>query len=266
MSESRNDTTVRATRDRDCPVGSLASRALSVVASRTQRTNGIRHEDQVDRLLSAVSGLESRAAEGVVDKMIKGGVPPVLISDLYVPEVARKLGEAWCSDQTSFAEVTIGVSRLQTVLRRLGPEWRPDHPDPAAAETVLVVVNADMYHTLGAILISGQLRRRGLAVVLSIGEGPLALAQTLKLGGHRAVLISSALGEPLESLRKTVNVIRTVQPARQPVVLGGSIVDTDADLLTLTGVDHVTNDLDEVIRLCGLTITSPIDARSANEV
>jgi len=256
MSESRNETTRRDSGDRTGPVGSLASQALTMVASRSPRLSDICHEDQIARLHGAVVHAEARMVEQVTDTMLREGIPPILVSDIYVPAVAHILGEAWCSDHSSFAEVTIGMSRLQTALRRLGPEWRPDYTTPSAADTVLVVVNADMYHTLGAILISGQLRRAGLTVVLSIGEDPAHLSRILSAGEHKAVLVSSAIGEPLDSVRKLVDIVKTAQPARRPVVLGGSILGSDADLRALTGVDYVTSDLDEVIHLCGLKTTN----------
>ena len=263
MSESRNDTTHWDNDDRTGPVGSLATQALATVASRSARLPELCHEDQVARLHAAVIHADARRVEQVTDTMLHEGIPPIFVSDVYVPAVAHVLGEAWCSDQSSFAEVTIGMSRLQTALRRLGPEWRPDYTTPSFADTVLVVVNADMYHTLGAILIAGQLRRAGVAAVLSIGEDPAHLSRTLAEGEHKAVLISSAIGEPLESVRKLVDIVRTAQPARRPVVLGGSILGSDADLRALTGVDHVTSDLDEAISLCGLKTPNFHGARRA---
>ena len=62
-----------------------------------------------------------------------------------------------------------------------------------------------------------------------------------------------------------MDVVRTAQPTRHPIVLGGSVLGTDADVLAFTGADHVTNDLDEVIHLCGLTTLNPSDAHSAPE-
>lgn len=266
MSESRNETTRLDSDDRTGPVGSLATRALAMVAARNPRMPDLCHEDQVARLHAAVIHAEARMVEQVTDTMLRDGVPSAFVSDIYIPAVAHVLGEAWCSDQSSFAAVTIGMSRLQTALRRLGPEWRPDYATPPSADTILVVVNADMYHTLGAILIAGKLRRVGLTVVLSIGEDAADLSRTLAEGEHKAVLISSAIGEPLESVRKLVDIIRTAQPAHWPVVLGGSILGSDADLRALTGVDHVTSDLDEAISLCGLKTSNSHGARRARGV
>jgi MerR family transcriptional regulator, light-induced transcriptional regulator len=77
------------------------------------------------------------------------------IADFYVPEVARRLGAAWCEDRTSFADVTVGTARLQGLLREIGPDWFSDaRLGDRPPVCVLVVVSRDEFHTLGAMVLA----------------------------------------------------------------------------------------------------------------
>ena len=56
------------------------------------------HQDGVD------------ARQAIEDLVSRGGASPEEIADIFIPEIARRMGEDWCSDRMSFAEVTIGTS------------------------------------------------------------------------------------------------------------------------------------------------------------
>jgi MerR family transcriptional regulator, light-induced transcriptional regulator len=186
---------------------------------------------------------------------IKAGIARDDIADFYIPELARDLGNDWCSDGLSFAAVTIGVSRLQAMLRELGPEWKGDQSANPAAPSIMLIVGQDVYHTLGAMVLSGQLRRKGLSVRLMLGADPQELAQKLAKTSYDAVFISASSGESLESLRRIVYVIRSSSKTSMPVVIGGTILEVEKqyDVTALTGADHATNVPSEALELCGVT-------------
>jgi methylmalonyl-CoA mutase cobalamin-binding subunit len=164
----------------------------------------------------------------------------------------------WCEDSMGFATVTIGTARLQGLLRDLedmAGVQRMTEPDGAA---IMVVVASGLYHTLGAMVLTGQLRRRGHAVRLMLGAEPEAVAVSVRQARFDAVMISSAAGTPVESVRRLVSAIKKATGAPPPVVIGGTVVESAAgtgeDILALTGADHATSDPDEALRLCGLTL------------
>ncbi len=191
----------------------------------------------------------------VLQNALQAGIARDDIADFYIPALARDLGDDWCSDGLSFASVTIAVSRLQAMLRELGPEWAGDQSANPAAPSILLIVGPDVYHTLGAMVLSGQLRRKGLSVRLMLGAEPHELAQKLSKTSYDAVFISSSSGESLESLRRIVYVIRTSSKTSTPVVIGGTILEVENryDVTALTGADHATNVPSEALELCGLT-------------
>jgi methylmalonyl-CoA mutase cobalamin-binding subunit len=191
----------------------------------------------------------------VLQHALQSGITRDDIADFYIPELARDLGTDWCTDMLGFASVTIGVSRLQAMLRELGPEWAGDQSSNPAAPSIMLIVGQDVYHTLGAMVLSGQLRRKGLSVRLMLGADLHDLALKLAKTSYDAVFISSTSGESLESLRRIVYVIRASSKTTMPIVIGGTIleVETHFNVTAFTGADHATIVPSEALELCGLT-------------
>ena len=239
----------------DDGVGALAARALSVVAGRSVEARRSDPDPRLLDLLDAAARDASRSAiREAVETLQDAGVRNEEIADLYIPRLARRMGDRWCQDQMSFAEVTIGVSRLQSLLRDLGPEWRADAEAAPDAPAALVVVAMDDYHTLGAMILAGQLRRAGLSVRLKLGARPEDLARDLEEIAVDAVMVSASVGESLETLRRLVKAAKDVN-SRTPVVIGGTVLWDHEDLPRLTGADWATSDVSEALERCGLTIS-----------
>ncbi|MEL6914629.1 MAG: cobalamin-dependent protein [Pseudomonadota bacterium] len=209
----------------------------------------VRH-DLLEELIAAVMAFEDAPRQAVLARFSAAGISRAGIVDRYIPAAAHKLGAAWCEDQMSFADVTIGSARLQAVLRDLRA---PQVTDPGA-QSVLVAVPQDAYHTLGAGIVADRLRRVGVAPQMALGLGALELSELVETHDFNAVLISAAASQRLESVRDMVNCIRAASRSVTPIVVGGSITDMDTDIKTLTGADHVSNNPEEALRACGLTI------------
>lgn len=195
---------------------------------------------------------EWNASKTAVEQVLAAGVPAADIADQYIPAIARDMGEQWCSDEMGFATVTIGTSRLQSMLRQLGPAWASDSVTDPDAPTILVVVAQDIYHTLGAMVLAGNLRRQGVSVRLILGATPPEVAAQTGNLTFDAVFISASCGETLESLRKIVDAVDQSGARPTPVVVGGTILTDAPDAKVLTGATFATNDPDEALALCGL--------------
>ena len=149
MSEGRQ-TGARVVGDvNDDRVDALATCALSVVARQSGRAPRPLVPAFVEMLHDAALSAEAGPFEPVTSRMVAAGIRIEDIADLYVPAVARRMGEMWCDDLLGFAAVTIGVSRLQMMLRDLGPEWHTDRTATADGPALLLMVGAEIYHTLG---------------------------------------------------------------------------------------------------------------------
>ncbi|MEM6276998.1 MAG: cobalamin B12-binding domain-containing protein [Pseudomonadota bacterium] len=229
-------------------VETFASQVLSLVAANSQAARGVLRQDLLDDLIAAVQDYDSASRISVLERFRAAGIRPATIIDRYLPEAARELGAAWCEDNMSFADVTIGSARLQSMLRDLRA---PQVTDPAAL-SVLIVVPQDAYHTLGATVVADQLRRLGVAPRTAMGIAPLDLAELVESHDFNAVMISAATSERLETLRELVNCVRAASRAPVPIIVGGTVTEKDTDIRTLTGADYVSNNPEEALQACGL--------------
>lgn len=210
-------------------------------------------------LSEACLATQSNQHMTVLRGMRAAGVDATTIAERYVPAAARVLGEQWCTDAANFGRVTVGCSRLHRILREISAEWRGPEPIDPMTPSLLVVVEGGTYHTLGATVLSGALRRRGFAVRLMTGTEIGQLSAQLCDSDYAAVLISASGRSSLEMVRKFVELIHDATSHATPVVVGGPLikdgVTTSHEVLSLTGADHCTDDPNEALRLCGLTQT-----------
>ncbi len=244
-------------------VGALATRALSVVAAKPDRGPRVLNKVFKKVLDDAARAADPKLCNAALIQMLRAGISAEDIADCYIPSLARDMGDAWGADTMSFAEVTIGVSRLQGMLRDLGPEWQSDKGARPNAPTVLLIVPQAEFHTLGASVLCGQLRRLGVSVRLSLDTAPEDVSMRVRAHHFDAVMISATKGISLEALRKLVEAARTAQDASPPVVIGGTLLELHDNVADLTGSDFATNDLNEAITLCGLTIAQRPVAQTA---
>lgn len=211
----------------------------------------------VTGLHDAILSSDNKRGVAVVQDQLKSGLAATDIADIVIPRVSHLLGDQWCEDQIGFAQVTIGAARLQSLLRLLGPDWSGDRIGAPGAPTILLIVPENTLHTLGAMVLAGQLRRRGFSVKSLLGVTPADAAAHMGDARFEAVFISAAISDSLETLRQIVKSIHYADPGCTPIVIGGSIEHCTGDIADLTGADYVTSNLEEALRLCQLSVPEP---------
>ncbi|MFN3937811.1 MAG: B12-binding domain-containing protein [Gemmobacter sp.] len=232
-------------------VARFASHVLTLLADRgTARRSEIRM-DIVDRLTAAVIADDTPALEALLRDMRLLRISAVVLADHYIPEAARRMGEAWHQDRLGFAEVTIGSARLQAMLRQIGQAWAADmasHPRGA----ILVIVPQGEQHTLGALVVANQARRLGFTTRLLVGPQLSAVSETLRDRRFDVALVSVAGDSVLENAGKLVETVRRSASAALPVLVGGSVMSRRSDAAEVCGADAAFADLGKGLHACGI--------------
>lgn len=189
----------------------------------------------------------------VVKDMRHARISTLQIAEAYVPTVARRLGDDWLADRIDFAAVSIGSARLQGLLRRLGPDWglprgAKCHSPPA----YIVGVPDGVQHTMGATVLAGQLRHRGLSVHLDLEMTVESLAEKVGNDRYSGILISASAAAHLEPARKLVECAKN-ESRDTPVIIGGIVLDHAADIKRQTKADLVTSDVYDAMRHCDIS-------------
>lgn len=239
----------------DGSMGGVSQFAAEVVArlvARDTALDGELREIVLKRFMEAVTGHDVAAFEALKPELKRARISPALLADVYIPEVARRLGEAWEADCVSFAQVTMGVARLQAILREIGAAWSADAAGHHGGPTLLFILPAGEQHTLGAMVMAGRLRRSGISICLRIAPNPAELAHLATIRAFDGALISVACHERLEVCRKLVTTLKHATKGALPVALGGAVLELGGSEFDMAGADVVTNDIDHALRVLGV--------------
>ncbi|RBO55190.1 hypothetical protein DSD19_00100 [Rhodovulum sp. BSW8] len=238
--------------ERHDEVETLASQVLSALAQRSgDGAEAVSSKILAEFCADVLRGDRS-IRTGALATLRRHGISATAIVDGYIPAAARELGDRWCRDELSFADVTIGAARLQAMLRELGAANACDMLAASDAPNIMMIVPHDEFHTLGGMTAANQMRRMGASVCLALGQTEDEILQKAMARQFDLVAISVSCRQKLDSTRRLVNGLRRALGSGVPIVIGGRVADGAEDICALTGADAATSDAHEALRLCGM--------------
>lgn len=211
--------------------------------------------DFLDRFIASLCSLDPTSYEAMKPELRRARISPEALVDVYLPAAARELGDMWMCDKVSFTSVTVGVSRLQAILREVSENWSAEAATGTAAtrrSVVLLVLPEGENHTLGAFILASKLRRLGISVCISIGDDTAELQRILRRRQVDGVLVSLGSYENLESCRNLVKTIREGTGKGTRIVLGGAAFENGAQVAAAVNADLVTDDLNLALKALGI--------------
>ncbi len=222
----------------------MASKALYQVATKPGQVPF--RDEWVTALCEAVCDPDWLRKSYVIQEMLNAGVPPLSVVEDYCAEAARVLGEGWCDDTRSFAQVSIGVARLQSVIRDLF-DAVPSKTIPHVRD-VAVLVRGDEQHTLGSIIVANRLRHEGHSVWLGVGRSDNEIITHLARRNFDMVLISVAHEHNFENLNSFIDQLRMACSPDTPIAVGGSaLLRVTQDEETAPKADFVSANIQDVL-------------------
>ncbi len=232
----------------------FAAWVVALLAARKSTAAPVLRSDLLAAFRAAAIEQSHEAMETFLRDLVRQKIPAATVADLYIPALARRLGDDWLDDRVSFMEVTLASSRMQAMLRAIGAAWTADLAGPGQIGALLLVVPAQEQHTLGAMVLLGQLRRMGISVRLSIASDRAALRDILAEGCYHGVIASASSQARVADLRMIVEDVRRTGPDGMVVAVGGFILQTGIDVKAATGADFATCDLEQVLDACGIRV------------
>jgi methylmalonyl-CoA mutase cobalamin-binding subunit len=241
----------------------FAAQVVSLLAERNWRTFSEVREPVVSGLITAALSGKKDAFADLLRELKRARVSAAALADIYIPEAARRMGDAWQDDQMSWLDVSIGVGRMQSLLREIGTAWAADQAGDTGHGTVLLIVPEREQHTLGPMVAMGQLRRFGVSVCLRIAPSSNELRSLMASRQFDGVLISIATKDKLDTVTKTVQFIKTSATKHMPIVVGGAVTTKVEDLAACTGADLASNDICAALEAIGLKFDASCVLRRA---
>lgn len=180
---------------------------------------------------------------------LRGATPASLYLGI-VTDAARRLGQLWEDDRCDFARVTIGLGRLQQVVRALSPRFQaaavtsPTHPD-----TILLLPTPAEQHTLGLVILSEFFLREGWHVI----GGPVSTGYdaAATVGSEWVDIAGFSLGSTsrVEALTACIRAVRKASRNRYLfVMVGGPLFLEHPELAARVGADTTAPDAVGAVR------------------
>jgi methanogenic corrinoid protein MtbC1 len=218
------------------------------VAEAPQGVHGVAGAD-VEAFTLLVLRDDQDACSEFVGALSERGVPVEQILLGLLAPAARRLGRLWEADRCDFAQVTLSLWRLQTLVMDLSPEVGsaplgvPEQPRRA-----LLAAAPGSQHTLGLLMVAEFFRRAGWEVWSDPCASEGDLAALVRSEWFDLVGLSIGSDGHVSPLRSVILALR--RASRNPdvgVMVGGAIFADRPGLVDEVGADFTAADAQDAI-------------------
>lgn len=200
-------------------------------------------------LVESFTGLVCDGREGDVWRLVeqllaRGASPEALMLQLLAP-AARLMGDCWCDDSRDFMEVTLGMARLQQLVRQF--RLPPGADGRMLGHALLLPVPGEQ-HTFGLRLVEEHLLRAGwkVSTYMRMSEDEITRLVGEELFDFVGFSLSSE--RLLPALRSAIRSLRTSSRNQNVRIAVGGVLfsgrdiaprDIDADAIVMDARDAV---------------------------
>lgn len=245
----------------------LAHRSQPDLVARPDVADGV-HGEIASADVEAFAKLVLSHDEDVAFSMIhalRGREVPVekIYLDLLAP-TARYLGSLWDDDLCNFTDVTVGLGRLQRVLRELSPHLGQGVEHANDGRRILLLPSPGEQHTFGLVMVAEFFRTAGWDVVGGAWAAGADAAQMVSTEWFDVVGFSLGAESRMSGLATVVSAVRHATCNRELAVLvGGPIFESHPEFAAQVGADGMTIDGREAPVLAESLITRKLIQQSS---
>jgi methanogenic corrinoid protein MtbC1 len=195
----------------------------------------------VSAFLAHVVTADHHLAEAMLTVLrLRGASREEILLELFQP-VARRLGEQWLGDECSFADVTLGVGRLQRLMRSdaMPAGRRTGH---ARSGRILVACLPGEQHTLGAAIVEDFFRSAGWETVIWSGPDEATLEVVARSAPFDLIGISIGDQRFLVGLGALVQRLRRASSRNLMGVIAGGRALAQGASAAAYGLDAIVHD------------------------
>ena len=181
-------------------------------------------EEEINKLTHLLLDTEEGSFELAITVLKTHGASINYIVLDLIPAIARKLGKQWEDDSLSFAEVSIGVNKLERVIHKLDYLFQANQLDRQQNKAIFITVFPGSHHSLGSLIFANFLIFSGWQVHRPNQVNIDSIVYGVSSKMLQAVAISVATNEQLEQLPNLIDLVR--QKSQNPkiiVLIGGPL-------------------------------------------
>ena len=203
-------------------------------------------DDLVETFTTLVCDGQDADAAGIIEQLTADGLDAeALMLELLAPS-ARLMGEFWCEDRRDFVEVTLGLARLQQLVRqfRLPAAARDSH-----GHAFLAPVPGEQ-HTFGVRLVEEHLLRAGWQVTATPRTSEEEIARLVAVEHFDFVGFSITAERLLPTLRSAICTVRSNSRNRNArIIVGGVLFAGHGISAADLDVDAIVSDAQEAVAI-----------------
>ena len=194
----------------------------------------------VARFVRLLRGAGSDAAPALIEVLMARGIARTELYLELLGPAARMVGDMWLDDECSFADVTMVVGRLHSILNSLRGEYADAGIEVSArgaAPTILLSAAPGDQHSFGIAVVDAVFQEAGWKTCLSYTNDAEELLDLVKERHFDAVGLSLTNDALADVLRATIMQMRGVSRQRDLLVLVGGHAFEAPSLWTYVGAD-----------------------------
>jgi MerR family transcriptional regulator, light-induced transcriptional regulator len=267
------------------PLDRVRRRVATTPAEPKDQVNALIEGEIIPRLLMAHVGTEHRPKSGMfraitpndashfallplrleaaslleeVDGFIaKGATVESICLDLLAP-AARKLGEMWETDECDFLDVTMGLWRLQEVMREVAVRFPIDPPGLAAPHSALFSPMPGDQHNFGTLMIEEVFARGGWRSEALVKPERRELLDRLARQPFDLLGLTLTRDCPSSALANLIKAVRNVSANPSIMVLvGGRMINENPEIVSEIGADGTGADALAALDLANAMMQAP---------
>jgi methanogenic corrinoid protein MtbC1 len=220
--------------------------------------------DDASRFSMLPLRLEAASLLEEVDAFIADGASVETIClDLLAP-AARRLGEMWEKDECDFIDVTMGLWRLQEVMREIAARSPADLGGLAMPRSALFSPMPGDHHNFGTLMIEEVFSRGGWQSEALVKPERRELLDRLARQPFDLVGLTLTRDCPSAALANLIKAVRNVSANPNIIVLvGGRMINQNPEIAVEVGADGTGSDALAALELAD-TLVKVSTARAMN--
>jgi methanogenic corrinoid protein MtbC1 len=171
-------------------------------------------------------------------------------------ETARLMGQMWENDQLHFADVTLGMLRLQQLVKNYSSAFQTEGPHRNHGKRAMLVAGPGEQHGLGLSILSEFLHRAGWSIAGGPGISVASMERLVQGDWFTLVGFSVTCDSRLDALRDCITRVRRASyNQRISVMVGGALFMQHPDWVKKVGADCTAADARQATLLAESLLT-----------
>ena len=181
-------------------------------------------EEEINKLTNLLLDTKEGSFELAITILKTHGASINYIVLELIPEIARQFGKQWEDDSLSFADVSIGVNKLERVIHKLDYLFQANQLNRQQNKAIFITGFPGSQHSLGSLIFANFLIFSGWQVHRPNQVNLDSIVHGVSSKMLQAIAISISTNEQLDRLPDLINTLR--QKSQNPkiiVLIGGPL-------------------------------------------